>query len=284
MLIDYTHPTLIRHHLDVAFARGVPVVIGTTGLSDADFEQIDEAARTAGLGAVTGNFAITAALLQHLAKFAAAHVPHWEVVEYNKASKPDVPSGTARELAELLGRVRQPADRAGDDELIGPLEARGAEFGGARVHSIRLPGYGAGRRGALRAARRAARDAARLRRRRQPSSCTAPCSPPGASSRSPASSAASTLCSSPDAEPAPPDRCPNPREPCRSSFGARQAARGRCRRERAGAWHARMLHAPRCASATPPSTSTQEMPSAGLHGSSSSTTAASSDSGVIGYR
>ena len=70
MLIDYTHPTLIRHHLDVAFARGVPVVIGTTGLSDADFEQIDAAARAAGLGAVTGNFAITAALLQHLAKIA----------------------------------------------------------------------------------------------------------------------------------------------------------------------------------------------------------------------
>ena len=57
---------------------------------------------------MTGNFAITAALLQHLARFAARHVPHWEVVEYNKASKPDVPSGTARELAELLGRVRAP--------------------------------------------------------------------------------------------------------------------------------------------------------------------------------
>ncbi len=90
---------------------------------------------------MTGNFAITAALLQHLARFAAPHVPHWEVVEYNKASKPDVPSGTARELAELLGRVREPEIELTDDDLIGPLEARGAEFGGARVHSIRLPGY-----------------------------------------------------------------------------------------------------------------------------------------------
>ena len=141
VLIDYTHPALIRHHLDCAFANGVPVVIGTTGLSDADFEQIDAAASAARLGAVTGNFAITAALLQHLAKIAAVHVPHWEVVEYNKASKPDVPSGTARELAELLGRVRPPQVELADDELIGPLEARGAEFGGARVHSIRLPGY-----------------------------------------------------------------------------------------------------------------------------------------------
>ena len=141
VLIDYTHPSLIRHHLNCAFARGIPVVIGTTGLADADFEQIDAAARVAGVGAVTGNFAITAALLQHLARIAARHVPHWEVVEYNKASKPDVPSGTARELAELLGRERPPEIELADDELIGPLEARGAEFAGTRVHSIRLPGY-----------------------------------------------------------------------------------------------------------------------------------------------
>lgn len=142
VLIDYTHPGLIRRHLELAFAQRVPVVIGTTGLTDADFEEIDAAARAAGVGAATGNFAITAALLQHLAKIAAAHVPHWEVLEYNKPSKPDVPSGTARELAELLGRVQQPYVELGDDDLLGPREARGAEFGGARVHAVRLPGYG----------------------------------------------------------------------------------------------------------------------------------------------
>ena len=140
-LIDYTHPSVIRQHLAWAFAHRVPVVIGTTGLADADFEQIDAAARAAGVGCATGNFAITAALLQHFARFAAQHVPHWEIVEYNKATKPDVPSGTARELAELLGRVREPEHGLPDDELIGPIEARGAEFGGARVHSLRLPGY-----------------------------------------------------------------------------------------------------------------------------------------------
>jgi 4-hydroxy-tetrahydrodipicolinate reductase len=140
-LIDYTHPGVIRRHLELAFAHRVPVVIGTTGLTDADFEAIDAAARAAGVGCATGNFAITAALLQHFARFAARHVPHWEVVEYNKATKPDVPSGTARELAELMGHVRHPEVALGDDELLGPVEARGAEFGGGRVHSLRLPGY-----------------------------------------------------------------------------------------------------------------------------------------------
>jgi 4-hydroxy-tetrahydrodipicolinate reductase len=139
-LIDYTHPDVIRENLRITFGRGIPVVIGTTGLTSADFEEIDADARAAGVGAATGNFAITAALLQHLAKIAARHVPQWEVIEMNPATKPDVPSGTARELAEVLGEIRTPHVELGDERLIGPVEARGASFGGARVHSVRLPG------------------------------------------------------------------------------------------------------------------------------------------------
>ena len=83
---------------------------------------------------------MTAALLQHLARIAARHVPQWEVIEYGKADKPDVPSGTARELAEMLAREAAPDVPLPEDELIGPREARGAEVGGALVHSVRLPG------------------------------------------------------------------------------------------------------------------------------------------------
>ena len=140
VLIDYTHPSVVRRHVDLALSRGIPVVIGTTGLFDADFEQIDEAARRAGVGAATGNFSVTAALLQHLARIAARHVPQWEVIDYGKADKPDVPSGTARELAEMLAREASPDAPLADGDLIGPREARGAEVGGARVHSVRLPG------------------------------------------------------------------------------------------------------------------------------------------------
>ena len=139
-LIDYTHPSVIRDHVALAFERRIPVVIGTTGLTDEDFVEIDRAARAAGVGAATGNFAITAALLQHLSKIAARVIPHWEVIELNPQTKPDVPSGTARELAEVLGAIQHPIVALADDDLIGPVEARGAIFGGARVHSVRLPG------------------------------------------------------------------------------------------------------------------------------------------------
>jgi 4-hydroxy-tetrahydrodipicolinate reductase len=140
VLIDYTHPAVVRDHIDLALARSIPVVIGTTGLADADFEAIDVAARRAGVGAATGNFSLTAALMQHLARFAARHVADWEIVEYGSAAKPDAPSGTARELAELLERERAGARTPAPAEPVGPPEARGAEIGGARVHSIRLPG------------------------------------------------------------------------------------------------------------------------------------------------
>jgi 4-hydroxy-tetrahydrodipicolinate reductase len=140
VLIDYTHPSVIRRHVDLALSRQVPVVIGTTGLTDADFERIDGAARSAGVGVATGNFSVTAALMQHLARFAARHVADWEIVEYGPARKPDAPSGTARELAELLHHERAGAATPAPAEPTGPPEARGAAIGGAHVHSIRLPG------------------------------------------------------------------------------------------------------------------------------------------------
>lgn len=142
VLIDYTHPTAVRAHVLAALAGGVAVVVGTSGLKAADYPEIAAAATTAGVGVATGNFSVTAALLQHLARIAARHVPQWEIVEYNKAAKPDVPSGTAGELAEVLGAERRPDPAAADTHPIGPHdEARGADIAGTRVHSVRLAGF-----------------------------------------------------------------------------------------------------------------------------------------------
>lgn len=142
VLIDYTHPTAVLAHVRAALACGVAVVVGTSGLKAGDFPEIATLAAAAGVGVATGNFSVTAALLQHLARIAARHVPEWEIVEYNKAAKPDVPSGTAGELAEMLGAVRRPQPAVADIHPIGPHdEARGAVIAGTRVHSVRLSGF-----------------------------------------------------------------------------------------------------------------------------------------------
>ena len=139
VLVDYTKPGVVRGHVDAALAAGLHVVVSTSGLTGADYAEIDAAARAAGRGVIAaGNFSVLAATLLHAATLAAQHVSHWEVLDYASAGKPDVPSGTARELAERLGAAA-PADH--DADLVGPPEARGADVAGTRVHSLRLPGY-----------------------------------------------------------------------------------------------------------------------------------------------
>ena len=109
VLVDYTSATAVRANTLAAVSAGVPVVVGSSGLTAEDFAAIDAAARERGVGVVaSGNFSLTAAMAQAAALLAARHLPQWEVIDYASATKPDVPSGTARELAERLGAVRTP--------------------------------------------------------------------------------------------------------------------------------------------------------------------------------
>jgi 4-hydroxy-tetrahydrodipicolinate reductase len=88
-----------------------------------------------------GNFSIMAAILKRAAALAAKHLQYWEVLDYASADKPDVPSGTSRELAETLAEVRLPRSAVPLSQLQGPVEARGAEVAGTRIHSVRLPSF-----------------------------------------------------------------------------------------------------------------------------------------------
>jgi 4-hydroxy-tetrahydrodipicolinate reductase len=135
VLVDYTSATAVKANALAAVEAGVAVVIGSSGLTSADFEELDAAARERSVGVVaSGNFSLTAAMCQAAALLAARHLPHWEVIDYAGADKPDVPSGTARELAERLGEVRAPERGYPLDDLHGPREARGATVGGTQVH------------------------------------------------------------------------------------------------------------------------------------------------------
>jgi len=142
VLVDFTSVEAVKRHALAAIDAGVAVVIGTSGLTAEDFHVIDAAARERSVGVVaSGNFSLTAAMAQAAALLAARHLPHWEVIDYASATKPDVPSGTARELAERLGAVRAPALGHPIEDLHGPREARGATVAGTQVHSVRVPSF-----------------------------------------------------------------------------------------------------------------------------------------------
>jgi 4-hydroxy-tetrahydrodipicolinate reductase len=142
VLVDYTHAEVVKGHVTTALERGVGVVVGSSGLTGADYEEIDALAREQGVGVIAaGNFSLTAALVLRFATEAARHLDAWEVVDYASHGKPDAPSGTAREIAERLHEVRSPSVAVPVEGTLGAPEARGATTAGTQVHSLRLPSF-----------------------------------------------------------------------------------------------------------------------------------------------
>ena len=125
-----------------AVRAGVHAVIGSSGLTSQDYQELDRLARDRGVGVIAaGNFSVMAAVLRRAASMAAQHLDRWEIIDYASDDKPDVPSGTSRELAETLAQVRAPAVTVALSDLHGPVEARGAEVAGTQIHSVRLPSF-----------------------------------------------------------------------------------------------------------------------------------------------
>jgi 4-hydroxy-tetrahydrodipicolinate reductase len=142
VFVEYTKPDVAKSHVLTALKGGAHVVIGTSGLSNAEYEEIDLLARKMNRGVLAvGNFALTVVLLQKFAEMAAKYIPHWEIIDYAHAGKRDAPSGTARELANRLSSIREAQLDVSLDEIEGVRETRGARMQGTQVHSVRLPGY-----------------------------------------------------------------------------------------------------------------------------------------------
>lgn len=141
VFVEYTSAETAKANIVAALQRGAHVVVGSSGLSDADYAELDAVAKRKQRGVLAcGNFAITMVLMQRFAELAAKYLPHWEIVDYAYEGKPDAPSGTARELAARLAKVREPSVTVPVEDTVGMKEARGAKLGGTQVHSVRLPG------------------------------------------------------------------------------------------------------------------------------------------------
>ncbi len=142
VLVDYTTPEVVKHNVLTATAMKVHSVVGTSGMSDADYREIDDAAKSSGVGVIAaGNFAVSAVLLEYFAATAARYLASWEVIDYADATKSDAPSGTVRQLAHRLAQVREPAIVIPVTATQGSPEARGMSLNGTQVHSVRLPGF-----------------------------------------------------------------------------------------------------------------------------------------------
>lgn len=142
VLVDFTVPEAVLDNIRVGLRAGIPLVVGTTGLSADQVRLVDEEARRRELGVVIApNFALGAILMMRFAREAARYFPNAEIIELHHENKHEAPSGTAMRTAELIGATR-------DTPSVGPgskLElvdgARGGAHAGVPIHSVRLPGH-----------------------------------------------------------------------------------------------------------------------------------------------
>lgn len=142
VMVDFTHPKSVYENVRSAIAYGIRPVVGTTGLSSAQIQDLAEFADKASIGAlIIPNFSIGMVLLQQAAVSASQYFDHVEIIELHHNQKADAPSGTAIQTAQMLaemGKSFNPPIVEESEKLAG---ARGSLTDeGIRIHSIRLPG------------------------------------------------------------------------------------------------------------------------------------------------
>ncbi|MBV9174229.1 MAG: 4-hydroxy-tetrahydrodipicolinate reductase [Chloroflexi bacterium] len=143
-LVDFTTGQAAPELLLRAAELGLHVVSGTSGVSGQALDELDARLKEKERGGVwAANFAIGAILMMHFASIAAPFMDSAEVIELHHDKKVDAPSGTAVQTARDMRSAR------GSDLPDPQVErwtlpgARGAEQGGVRIHSVRLPGFNA---------------------------------------------------------------------------------------------------------------------------------------------
>ncbi len=142
VVVDFTNPNVVMDNIRVTLANRVYPVVGTTGLTDANKNEIKELCKQNGVGAfIAPNFAIGAVLMMKLSQEVAKYMPNVEIIELHHDQKLDAPSGTALRTAELITEVRGTRAQGNPDEVEKLKGARGADFEGIHIHSVRLPGY-----------------------------------------------------------------------------------------------------------------------------------------------
>lgn len=108
VVIEFTTPQATTAHVQVAAELGKAMVIGTTGLPEADRERIAAAAKAIPI-VLSPNMSVGVNVLFELAQIATARLgPSYQVAitETHHQHKKDAPSGTAKRLQELIAKIR----------------------------------------------------------------------------------------------------------------------------------------------------------------------------------
>ncbi len=147
--VDFTRLEVARETLAYCAEAGIHAVVGTTGFTESDLDDLGRRFGGPAVGSpncvVAANFAIGAVLMMRFAEMAAPFFSGAEIVEFHHDGKLDAPSGTAMRSAERMAAARAASGSGAfrPDATVTTMHegARGGE-GPARIriHSVRLAG------------------------------------------------------------------------------------------------------------------------------------------------
>lgn len=137
VVIDFTSPAAVFQQAQTIIENNARPVIGTTGLSLEQINTLQQQCKKKSLGGIIApNFSLTAVLMMRYARDAAKYFSDAEIIELHHPQKLDAPSGTAKKTAELMHEARHGiSDNQPHQDL-----ARGENYHGITLHSVRLPG------------------------------------------------------------------------------------------------------------------------------------------------
>lgn len=141
VIVDFTVPEAALKAAQEAADGNVSLVIGTTGLSSEQIDEIDGLCRNHRVGAVIApNFSLGAVLLMHLARVSAPFFDYAEILEMHHEKKLDAPSGTSLATAQGMVEARGKPFQYPLTQKEMLAGTRGGQFQGIAIHSLRLPG------------------------------------------------------------------------------------------------------------------------------------------------
>ena len=143
ILVDFTQPASIYENSLYCLANGINMVIGTTGLTDGQIDELRKLSDTNKLGClIAPNFSTGAVLMMKFAKMAAKYFNNAEILEFHHNQKKDAPSGTAVKTAQLMAEENENFALGNCAETETIEGARGANsYNNIHIHSVRMPGF-----------------------------------------------------------------------------------------------------------------------------------------------
>ena len=143
ILVDFTQPKSVYENALYCLSNNISIVIGTTGLSDVQINELEKLATVQKAGCfIAPNFSTGAVLMMKFAQIAAKYFNNAEIIELHHNQKKDAPSGTAVKTAKMMAEVNENLAAGNCTETETIEGARGANsYNNIHIHSVRMPGF-----------------------------------------------------------------------------------------------------------------------------------------------